>query len=311
MTLAEYVGIDVAKAELVVGTSAASLGRFANDGKGHGELVKRLKRLQVASVVMESTGRYGQEVAKALMAAGVTVAVVQPGCVRHFARSLGIRAKTDPIDARVIARFGEATKPRALSQIPEEITQLRALVDRRDQVVELRKQEQNHLEACTTPGIAKELRTTIARLKKLEARYAAAIARHLAAHQRLHRLSQALQSESGVATLTAAALISHLPELGQINRQQVAALSGLAPYDRASGNQDGKRSIGGGRRRLRRALYLAAVTATRFNEWISPMYRRLREHGKCAKVAIIACARKLLIRLNSIAAKVLAAPASA
>lgn len=311
MTSSEYVGIDVAKAELVVATSTASLGRFGNDAKGHGELVKRLRRMEVEAVVMESTGRYGQEVAKVLMAAGFTVAVVQPGCVRHFARSLGIRAKTDPIDAQVIARFGEATKPRALGQIPKEITQLRALVDRRDQVVELRKQEQNHLEACTNPIIARELRTNIARLKKIEARYAVAISRHLAAHQGLHRLSQALQGESGVATLTAAALIAHLPELGRINRQQVAALSGLAPYDHASGNQDGKRSIGGGRRRLRRALYLAAITATRFNEWISPMYRRLRERGKCAKVAFIACARKLLIRLNSIAAKVLEAPASA
>lgn len=308
MTTSEYVGIDVAKAELVVSTTTQLLGRFANDTKGHRDLVKRLGRLQVAGVVLESTGRYGKEAALALMAAGFTVSIVQPGCVRHFARSLGVRAKSDPIDAQVIARFGEATKPRPMSTIPAETTELRALVDRRDQVVEMRKLEENHLEACTDPAIAKELRRSIAQLEKVTARYTTAIARHLAAHERLHRVSQALQSECGVATQTAAALIAHLPELGTINRQQVAALAGLAPYNCDSGSHDGKRSIAGGRRRLRRALYLAAVTASRFSEWIKPIYCRLRERGKCAKVAYIACARKLLIRLNSLAAKALAAP---
>lgn len=311
MTTSEYVGIDVAKVELVVSTSTTPLGRYGNDAKGHRDLVKRLGRMQVAAVVLESTGRYGQEVASALMVAGFTVAMVQPGRVRHFARSLGVRAKTDPIDAQVIARFGEATKPRAMSTVPSEITRLRALVDRRDQVVELRKQEANHLEACPDPMIAKELKRNIARLEKVEAAYTTAIARHLAAHERIHRLSQALQSESGVGIQTAAALIAHLPELGTINRQQVAALAGLAPYDCASGPQDGKRSIAGGRKRLRWALYLAAVTASRFSPWIQPIYRRLLERGKCKKVALIACARKLLIRLNSIATKALTAPTPA
>ncbi len=308
MTTSEYVGIDVAKAELVVSTSTALLGRYANDAKGHRDLVQRLGRIQVAGVALESTGRYGQEVSATLIAAGFTVAMVQPGRVRHFARSLGVRAKTDPIDAQVIARFGEATKPRPMCMVAAEITRLRALVDRRDQVVELRKQEVNHLEACADPMIVKELKRNITRLEKVEADYTTAIARHLAAHERLHRISQALQSESGVGTQTAAALIAHLPELGSINRQQVAALAGLAPYNRDSGSQDGKRSIAGGRKRLRWALYLAAVTASRFSEWIKPIYCRLRERGKCAKVALIACARKLLIRLNSLAAKALAAP---
>lgn len=311
MTSSESVGIDVSKAELVVSTSTASLGRFSNDAKGHRDLVKRLGGMQVALVVMESTGRYGQEAALALMSAGFTVAMVQPGRVRHFARSLGVRAKTDPIDARVIAQFGEATKPRPMVTVPEQITRLRALVARRDQVVELRKQEANHLEACTDPVIAKEMRRSIARLEKVEAGYTTAIARHLAADERLNRLSQALQSESGVGIQTAAALIAHLPELGSINRQQVAALAGLAPYNCDSGPHDGKRSISGGRKRLRWALYLAAVTATRFSEWLKPMYCRLRERGKCAKVALIACARKLLIRLNSLAARALAAPVTA
>ncbi len=308
MTSSEYVGIDVTKVELVVSTPTASLGRYGNDAKGHRDLVKRLGRMQVAAVVLESTGRYGQEVALALMAAGFTVAMVQPGRVRHFARSLGIRAKTDPIDAQVIARFGEATKPAPMVTVPEQITHLRALVDRRSQVVEARKREANQLEACTNAVIAKEIRRNIARLEKVAADYTTAIASHLAADERLNRLSQALQGESGVGIQTAAALIAHLPELGSINRQQVAALAGLAPYNCDSGPHDGKRSISGGRKRLRWALYLAAVTASRFSEWLKPMYCRLRERGKCAKVALIACARKLLIRLNSIAARALAVP---
>lgn len=308
MTTSEYIGIDVSKAELAVATPTAFLGRYANDAKGHRDLAKRLESLQVATIVLESTGRYGQDVALNLVAAGFAVAVVQPGRVRHFAFSLGVRAKTDPIDAHVIARYGEATKPRPLSPVPAEVTRLRALVDRRDQVVGMRKQEANRLEACTDLVIAKELRASIARLKKSEASYARDITRHLAAHERLHRISQALQGEVGVATLTAATLIAYLPELGSVNRQQVAAVAGLAPYDHSSGPHEGKRAIAGGRRQLRRALYLSAITAARFNEWIRPIYLGLRQRGKCAKVAVIACARRLLVRLNSLAARALAQP---
>ncbi len=306
-----YVGIDVAKTELVVSTTTERLGKFANDRSGHSELVKRLRRLEVISVVLESTGRYGQDVALALMAAGFTVAVVPPGRVRHFARSIGMHAKTDPIDAEVIARFGEATKPRPLAPIGKEITGLRALVDRRDQIIGLRKQEQGHLEACTDAGVAEELRASIAGLEEAEASYTAKISKHIAEHRDLERVSSALQKESGVGLHTAATLLAHLPELGQLNRQRVAALAGLAPYNRDSGTQDGKRSIYGGRSRLRRALYMAAISASRWNEWVVAMYKRLLQRGKAKKVALIACARKLLIRLNAIAAKAIQPPPTA
>ena len=312
MTASSYVGIDVAKAELVVGTSNRSIGRFANDRDGHRQLVLRLREMDVAAVVLESTGRYGQDVALALMAAGFAVAVVPPGRVRHYAKSLGIHAKTDPIDAQVIARFGEAARPRPLQPAREAVVRLRAVVDRRDQVIEMRKREQNHLEACADPSIAKELRRSITRLEALEARYTKQIAQHLAADEELARRSHALQAEAGVGLQTAATLLAHFPELGHLNRQRAAALAGLAPFNRDSGTRDGRRSIYGGRARLRRALYMAAISASRWNPWVVDLYRRLRQRGKCAKVALIACARKLLVRLNAIvAAAIHAAPGEA
>lgn len=303
-----YIGIDVAKVELVVATTTAVICRVANDATGHVQLVQRLAGMRVEAVILESTGCYGQPVVAALGKAGLAVAVVQPGRVRNFARSLGIRAKTDPIDARVIARFGEATKPRHFTSPPQETMQLRALVDRRDQIVELRKQEENHLEADPAPVIAKELRASIKRLRTTEKAYDKQIKNHIAKHERLARLSTALQDESGVGLQTAAVLLAHMPELGSLNRQQAAALGGLAPFDHASGTHDGRRAIYGGRRRLRRALYLAAITAGRCSTWLKEVYQRHRQSGKAAKVALIACARKLLVRLNTIAAKALNPP---
>ena len=303
-----YIGVDVAKAELVVATATSVLCRVANDRTGHGELVRRLAGMTVEAVVLESTGCYGQAVVAALMVAGVAVAVVQPGRVRDFARSQGIHAKTDPIDAQVIAQFAAATKLRLYTPLVPERLHLRALVDRRDQLIALRQQEQNHLEANPAPLIAKDLRASIKRLLKAEKTYTKHIADHLAKHTQLARLSEALQNESGVGLQTAATLLAHLPELGTLNRQQVAALGGLAPYNHGSGTHDGKRTIYGGRKRLRRALYLAALSAGRFSTWLKDVYTKLRERGKPAKVAFIACARKLLIRLNSIAANVLKTP---
>jgi transposase len=304
-TPATYVGIDVAKAELVAATPTGDLCRVPNDATGLRALLARLQTMSVAAVVMESTGCYGRAAAAALTAAGYQVAVVQPGRVHSFAASIGVRAKTDPIDARVIARFAAATQPRTTTPPPADTAALRVLVDRRDQIIEMRKQEENRLEAIGDATIAKELRTSIKRLIAAERTYTQRIAAHLATHQRLQRVSECLQGETGVGPQTVAVLLAYFPELGTINRQQAAALAGLAPYDRASGMRDGKRAIAGGRKRLRRALYLAAVSAARWSPWLKDVYTALRAKGKCAKVAIIACARKLLVRLNSLVAAVL------
>lgn len=303
-TSSVYIGIDVAKAELVVATSHQDLCRVANDPTGFRDLLQRLQPLSIAAVVMESTGCYGRAVAAALTAAGYPVAIVQPGRVRYFAGSLGIHAKSDPIDARVIARFAEATQPRTTAPPSAELARLRALVDRRDQIIEMRKQEENRLESVEDREIAKEVKASIKRLVKAEAAYTKRMAAHMAAHPALQRISERLQDESGVGLQTAATLLAHFPELGRVNRQQAAALAGVAPYDHASGKRDGRRSIFGGRKRVRRALYLAALSASRWNPWLKEIYANLRAKGKCAKVAIIACARKLLVRLNSLAAAV-------
>lgn len=164
-----HIGIDVAKAELVAASPTMDLCRVANDPGGFRELIARLCSLSVAAVVMESTGRYGREAAAALTAAGSAVAIVQAGRVRHFAACLGVHAKTDPIDARVIARFAEATKPRCASPAPADVIKLRALVDRREQVIEMRKQEGNRLESVADPVIAKELEQSIKRSPSLRA----------------------------------------------------------------------------------------------------------------------------------------------
>lgn len=309
MTSPSHVGIDVSKEELVVSTTTALVGRFANDRGGHRALVERLKQDAVALIVVESTGRYGQDVAVALFEAGQPVAVVQPGRVRHFAGSLGIRAKSDPIDAEVIARFGEATRPRLFTPTSVEIAALRVLVDRRDQVIDMRVQIQGQLEACTDRSVRNEMRRLLRMFEQREVAYGKKIAQHIAKHERLARLDEALRAESGVGPVTASVLIAHLPELGQVNRQEVAALAGLAPYNRDSGRMAGKRMISGGRKRLRMAMYMAALSAAQRNPGISDMYRRLIAKGKPSIVARIACGRKLLVRLNSIAAKILATPA--
>lgn len=304
-TAAVSIGIDVAKGELVVATPVAEIGRMGNDPAGIKGLIESLRPLVVDRVTLESTGCYGRAVAAALLAAGYRVAVVQPGRVRHFAASIGIRAKTDPIDAKVIARFAEATQPRTMTPPAEAVARMRALVDRRDQLLEMRIQEENRLETITDPLIAREVRRQVARLRRMEERYTTHIAETIAADPELRALSDRLQEESGVGLQTTAVLLAYFPELGHLNRQRAAALAGLAPYDRSSGTYDGKRAIFGGRKRLRRALYFAAVTAVRWNPRLKETYLALRARGKMPKVALIACARKLLVRLNSLAADVL------
>ncbi len=301
-TAAGYIGIDVAKATLAVGTSTHFLCEVKNTPIGHQELIKRLSTLTVTGVVLEATGVYGQAITEALMLAGYAVAVVQPGCVRHFALSENLHAKTDAIDAMVIARFAESRKLRFAKKTPDILVQLRALIDRRDQIILMRVSEENHLEANRNTAVQKEIKTNIKRLEKQEKEYTKKIAATMAADQTLTAKRQILENESGIGTHTAAVLLAHLPELGTVNRQEIAALVGLAPYNRDSGTMRGKRTIYGGRKRLRRALYMAALSAVRWSDWLKDMYAQLLKRGKCKSVARVACARKLIIRLNSLLA---------
>lgn len=301
-TAACYIGIDVAKATLAVATATHFLCEFKNTPTGHQELIKRLSTLSVTGVVLEATGVYGQAIIEALMLAGYAVAMVQPGCVRHFAQSENLHAKTDAIDAMVIARFAEGRKLRFVQKTPDIIVSLRAKIDRRDQIILMRVSEENHLEANRNASVQKEIKAHIKRLEKQEKEYNKKIADLIATDQTLTTKRKLLENESGIGAQTAAVLLAHLPELGTVNRQEIAALVGLAPYNHDSGTMRAKRSIYGGRRRLRKALYLAALSAVRWSDWLKDTYVNLLKRGKSKKVALIACARKLIIRLNSLLA---------
>lgn len=302
MTHVVYVGIDVAKETLDIAVSDRPVLRAANTRAGHGRVIERLQAIPGACAVMESTGIYGRNLAQALQAAGIPVAVVQPGRVRHFALSHGRLAKTDQIDAMMIARFGAAMQPRVLKQASPQIERLRAVSDRRTQVIEDRVREGNRLEACCDAAIAKELRTSIKRLEASEVKLDREIARIIASDAVLAAKNALLQEEPGVGPQTAAVLLAQLPELGTVNRQQISALAGVAPYDNSSGPRDGQRHIRGGRAQVRRAMYLSAVSASRWNSHLSDLYQRLLAKGKKKPLALIACARKLLVRLNTILA---------
>lgn len=295
---AVYLGIDVSKKFLDLADTQRYLDRIDNTPKHHARLVKRLVQQQPTLVTVEATGGYERPVVEALMQAGIRVAVVQPACVRHFARSLKLRAKTDKLDAQLIARFAQATRPQPAAKPDPDATRLRALRDRRQQVVEDRVREENRLEACPDPTVQAEIRRSITRLRKLEVSLNEQIEQCIETSQTLKPRAQVLRQVKGVGPHVVAVLLAHLPELGKVNRQQIAALAGLAPYACESGQWKGKRTIYGGRAQVRRLLYLAALTACRWDPALKKFYQRLLEAGKLKKVAIVAVARKLLVRLN-------------
>jgi len=294
-----YLGIDVSKKSLDLASADRHLGRFPNTPAGHAQLILRIKERAPELVALEATGGYERPVTEALLNAGVVAAVVQPKCVRHFAKSLNWQAKTDPIDAQLIARFAAATDPRPADRPDPDATRLRALRDRRQQIVDDRVREQNRLEACADRQVQTEIRRSIKRLRKLERRLDQQIDQCIERSERLHAKAETLERAIGVGRQVAATMLAHLPELGTVNRQQITALAGLAPYARDSGQWRGRRTIFGGRAEVRRMLYLAALSAARWDPVLRAFYRKLIDAGKLKKVALVAVARKLLIRLNT------------
>ena len=295
-----YYGIDVSKSKLHLATPTRFLGEFDNTVSGHQKLVARLRRHAPAGIIMEASGGYERLACEALQDAGLPVTVSQAGCVRNFAKSLNVLAKTDAIDAQVIARFGTATTPAPTPKTPKNVRKFRALVDRRRQIVEDRVRESNRLETCADPDMAEHIRTQRDRLQDLEQQLDKQIARLLDTDAELREKNRALTTLKGVGPQTAVVLLAHVPELGSLDRQQVAALAGLAPHPNESGRWKGQRRIYGGRSAVRKAMFLAARTAACWCPVISEFYVRLRNNGKSYKQAIIACARKMLIRLNTI-----------
>jgi len=272
----------------------------ARDGKGLENLVERLKSLNVSLIVLEATGGFEATVAAALASAGLPLSVVNPRQIRDFARALGKLAKTDAIDAEVIALFAEKIRPEARPIASEEAQRLGDLVARRRQIVEMIGMEQNRRSRATDKHLAKRIARHLAFLEKELAEVDGDIDADVRASPVWRETEQLITSVPGVGPVTARTLIAELPELGQLDRRKLAALVGVAPFNRDSGTWRGHRMISGGRTSVRNVLYMAALAAIRFNPVIRANYQRLVARGRPKKVAVIACLRQLLTILNAI-----------
>jgi transposase len=295
------VGIDVSKDRLDVHVlpdgTAFAVGR---DGTGLADLIERLKPLGPDLVAVEATGGFETVVAAALAGAGQPLVVVNPAQVRHYAQALGRRAKTDPIDAAVVARFVEATRPEPRPLADAAAQLLADLVARRRQIVEMIAAERNRARRTEVRRIKKSIARLIAVLEKELASVDAEIDDGVRGSPAWQAKEDLLASVPGVGPVTARTLLAELPELGTLDNKQIASLAGLAPYTRQSGQWKGKSMIGGGRKSVRSALFLAALAAGRHNPVLTAFRQRLIEAGKPKMVAAIAVARKLLTILNAI-----------
>lgn len=294
------VGIDVAKHSLDVCLLPTERHfSVSNDGDGFRQLIDELPAAGTCLVVVEATGGYQRRVVAALIQAGHQVAVVNPRQVRDFARGLGILAKTDRLDARVIARFGQHVRPRPCEISSEKQAAFRELVTRRRQLVEFRTAEQNRLETATAKTVRKNIRHMLEQLDKQIRQLEEEMGELIDTDPELAAKAALLETVPGVGAVTISSLLVELPELGRLNRQQVAALVGVAPFNRDSGKFHGRRTIWGGRAALRSVLYMAALTARRTNPLIRAFAQRLEAAGKPFKVVLTACMRKLLVILNT------------
>ena len=294
-----YVGIDVSKAWLDIAVEPSrEAWRSENSDQGISKLIHRLMASEPKCIVVEATGGYEAKLVTRLCEAKLAVARVNPGRVRKFAQGLNWLAKTDKIDARLLAWFGQRANPR-LTQLPDEQEKrLGVLVKRRKQVLELLVAEQNHMENAD-PEVIQFIQTSLAMLQRQLDELEQAIHSLIDQTPSLKSRQDLLLSVPGVGKITSATLTSQLPELGSCTRKEIAALVGLAPFSHDSGRMRGKRFIKGGRSSIRSVLYMATLTATRCNPVIKAFYQRLLRAGKVFKVALVACMRRLLIILNA------------
>ncbi|MET0351180.1 MAG: IS110 family transposase [Rhizobacter sp.] len=306
MSVSSVVGIDVAKAHVDVFVLGAEFKpqRFGNEPDGHSALAAALGPLGVGLVVMEATGGYEAALACALQASGLAVAVVNPKQARDFAKGMGYLAKTDTIDARALAAFAEALlrQPdveRYIRPLTDEVQRdLAALVTRRRQLLAMMLSERQRMQLAV-PKVRRSIEVMILAIKAQLDEVEGEMVGHVQQH--FGELDALLRSTKGIGPVASATLIAELPELGKLNRRQIAALVGVAPIANDSGTSKGRRRVQGGRFEIRRTLYMATLTATRHNPAIAAFYTRLLAAGKLPKVALIACMRKLLTTLNAMA----------
>lgn len=294
-----FVGIDVSKAQLDVAIRpTGERESFTNDKIGIKALVKRLAKIEPTLIVLEATGGYERQVTRALVIADLPVVVVNPRQVRDFAKATGQLAKTDSIDAAVLAHFAEAVRPQ-LRPLPDVVTlELRALTSRRRQILEMIAAEKNRM-AMTSKAVAKRIGAHVRWLEQDLDRANQELDRAIEQSPIWKENEELLRSAKGIGPVTSRTLLAELPELGTLDRKQISALVGVAPFNRDSGSLKGRRSIWGGRAPVRCALYMATLVATRHNPVIRDFYNRLMAKGKIFKVALVACMHKLLTILNS------------
>lgn len=294
-----FVGIEVSKATLdIVMRPGGSRESIPNQEAQIGELVRRLSTLRVTLLVVEATGGVERRIVRALAAAELPVIVVNPRQVRDFAKATGRLAKTDKIDAEILAHFGEAVRP-ALRAVPEPASEeLRALITRRRQVTEMLTAETNRL-AHSAKAVRKRIEAHIRWLEAELDRVDSELDQSIQQSPIWREQEELLKSVPGIGPVISRTLLAELPELGKLNRKQIAALVGVAPLNWDSGTLRGRRAIWGGRSAVRAALYMAALVASRRNSTIQDFYRRLRNAGKAPQVALVACMHKLLTILNA------------
>jgi transposase len=296
-----FVGIDVSKDRLDVHVEPSGEAfAVTRDGQGLEDLVARLRALSPALIALEASGGYESIVAAALGGGGLPLVVVNPAQVRHFAQAVGKRAKTDPLDAAVIARFAAAVKPepRPIADAAQRL--LAELVARRRQLLEMLVAERQRARLAGNPRVGKSLARHIAALEKELRAIDADIDTLMRGSPVWREKEDLLASVPGIGSIIARTMLAELPELGALDRRRIASLAGLAPYTRQSGRWKGKSMIGAGRAPVRAALFMAALVASRRNPLLKLFYQRLLHAGKPKMVALIAVARKLLTILNAI-----------
>ena len=296
-----FVGIDVAKDRLDVHVRPSGEAfSVARDGKGLDELAARLRTLSVALIVLEATGGFETTVAGTLCAAGLPLAVVNPRQIRDFARATGRLAKTDALDAAAIAHFAEALRPEPRLVPGAQAQALGELVTRRRQIVDMMTAERNRRGRLTNRRMIKSVDRLLKALQRELSDLEADLDETIRGTPAWRETEDLLKSVPGIGDVTARTLIADLPELGTLDRKKIAALVGVAPFNRDSGTLRGKRTVWGGRANVRAALYMAALVASRHNPTLRYFYQRLIEAGKPKKVALTAVMRKLLTILNAI-----------